>query len=71
MMKMTMRVNIHYMKFKIIKVSRRHRTKEENTPSILIIFSLQIIGRIQSLDITEPIGPFNTGIQILRQKVDE
>lgn len=30
-----------------------------------------IIGRIRSLDITEPIARFNTGFQILRQKVDE
>lgn len=30
-----------------------------------------IIGRIRSLDITEPIARFNSGFQILRQKVDE
>lgn len=30
-----------------------------------------IIGRVRSLDITEPIARFNTGFQILRQKVDE
>ncbi|XP_031637557.1 midasin [Contarinia nasturtii] len=30
-----------------------------------------IIGRIRSLDITEPIARFNTGFQILRQKIDE
>lgn len=32
---------------------------------------IMIIGRIRSLDITEPIARFNTGFQILRQKVDE
>lgn len=30
-----------------------------------------IIGRIRLLDITEPVARFNTGFQILRQKIDE
>lgn len=39
--------------------------------SLLHIQIIMIIGRIRLLDITEPIARFNTGFQILRQKVDE